>query len=451
MKNLSHMRSRLKMNLKPTSKPLLFLVIFFLSGCEPLSSTISPTDPIDLTSTPILVSIEETPPAYPVETPDLAPAYPGPPTIDLYPSAYPAVKPTVEDGPIFTTAPSATFAPEVASEFTPTATLPPYTGKPFTIIYNYGNLWLAEIGGKIERQLTYEPDGWSISRYDINPSGDQIAYVSLKHNPEIADGMIKLLDLRTGEVKPLLGMGDGVIEYKINWLDDTHLAYSYEEFEKYHISTPEVPTPIGGYHSYYFHIYDLISGESTYTPRTIDISQSPNGRYQLTCIRSKPLEEGCEFNLHDMNTQTTWAIDQASNWGWFEGWSSDSHWMLFKQFYNSPGDHKYLIVDTSSQLSTWVDTDGGYCISTSWAFHSAVIACGVCEVNQGCQIRFWGPDGFQAKPPILLPKPFQVVSWTADDTRLLLFPEEYTLWVINLDGTGLREVSRNSNDWKVLP
>ena len=176
---------------------------------------------------------------------------------------------TLKSRSTITLSPSITIAPTITPSFFPTASLEPYTGKTFSIvIFGYSDLILVEIGGKNERQLTHEPEGWSIFRIAINRQGDKIAYVTLKGYPDIVDGMIKLLDLRTGEVRPLVGMGDGMIEYQLKWLDDTHLAYSYEEFASYHIPTPIAPTPNGGYHPYEYSVYDLTTGQTSYVPDT---------------------------------------------------------------------------------------------------------------------------------------------------------------------------------------
>jgi hypothetical protein len=422
---------------------ILVLAFLFLNGCVPLSGTFKPTDSIiELTFTPTFVGKEETLLAYPVVTPDLASPYPVPSTPGRYLSPTPSITPTIR------------YSPTITPTFTATATLPPYTGKPFTIVYpRDGNLWLSEIGGRDEHQLTHEPEGWSVFRFDINRRGDRIAYITWKFDHELADAMIKQLDLRTGEISPLVGMGDGLIEYRLRWLDDTHLAYTYQEFSNYHIATPAAPTPAGGYHPYNYFVFDLTSGKSTYIPQAVDISQSPDGRYLLTCSSYYFYEPSCKFSLSDLVVNQTLPVAEDSFYGWFEGWSADSKWMLFANapYGNTQTDHKYLIVDPASRLGKWVDLPGHFCNSISWASHSDVIACSICESETGCQIRFWGPDGIQTKPPIPLPQPFYIVSWTPDDTRIVLFPEDHTIWIINIDGTGLRQIFGNTPDLVVLP
>ena len=63
----------------------------------------------------------------------------------------------------------------------------------------------------------------------------------------------------------------------------------------------------------------------------------------------------------------------------------------------------------------------------------------------------FGDQWNQAKPPIRLPELFQILSWTPDDLRLVIYPEDHTLWVINVDGSGLQQVVYNRGNWEVLP
>jgi hypothetical protein len=413
----------------------------------PLSSTPRPVDhPVEIARTPILTRTVEMPLAYPTDSPTQAVAYPMQNTSEAYPPPLPYAAPTLK----YTA--SATLAPTSTLTFTPTGTLAPYTGKPFTIIFNNGNLWLAEIGGTLERQLTHEPEGWSIQHFDINRRGDKIAYVTLKRDPDIADGMIKQVDVRTGEVYPLIGMDDALIEQHLKWLDDTHLAFTYQHFSDYHIDTPTTPIPPSSYNPGYYSVFDLTSGKINNISQAVSISQSPDGRYFVTCISSYSYEPDCRFRLQDTATNQTQAVAEDTNFGQFQGWSADSQWMLFENAtYGAQTDHKYLIVDPVSRLGTWVQMPGRACNATAWALQSAVVACSACENEQACQIHFWGPDGKQAKPSISLPKPFQILSWTPDDTRLLLFPEDHTLWIINTDGTGLQQIFGNVIHWSVLP
>lgn len=264
--------------------------------------------------------------------------------------------------------------------------------------------------------------------------------------------MIKLVDLRTGEVRPLFRMGDGLIENRVKWLDQTHLAFSYEDFGAYPMETPLPPPAPEVYHPYFYSVFDLTTGETKPVPQAVDISQSPDGRYLLTCTSSYHYEPDCEFRLHDLTTNHIEPVAEDTNFGWFRGWSSDSKWMLFENaLYGEVTDQKYLIVNALSLNSTWALGTGQPCNSTAWAFQSAVFACAVCEGEKGCQVRFYGSDGFQARSPITLPGQYYLVSWTPDDTRLLLYPEDHTLWLINLNGTDLQQVFGNVIDWAVLP
>lgn len=424
-----------------------FIALLLLTACA-----VVPTD--SLSSTNGLSGTTRSKPAN-VAT-STADAYPIPQTttsfIVVYPPPSSGSEPTIRPPAAYSTKPTLPIAPTPTITMAPTITMSAYTGSPFSILFNNGNLWLKEIGGEPERQLTHETEGWFINQFAINHAGDRIAYIALKRDVHIVDGMIKLVDLQTGEVRPLFGMGDGLIENRLKWLDQTHLAFSYEEFGAYPMETPIPPPAPEGYHPYYYSVFDLTTGKTKPVPQAVDISQSPDGRYLLTCTSSYFYEPDCEFRLHDLTTNRIVPVAEDTNFGWFRGWSSDSQWMLFENaLYGEGADQKYMIVNAYSLNSTWALGTGQGCDSTAWAFQSAVFACTVCEVEKGCQIRFYGPDGFQARPPISIPGQFFLVSWTPDDTRLLLYPEAHTLWLINADGTGLQQVFGNVINWAVLP
>jgi len=424
-----------------------FIALLLLTAC-----TVAPTD--SLSSTSGTSGATRSNPAN-VAT-STADAYPIPQTttsdVTVYPPPSSGIEPTLRPTDTSITKPTLTHAPTPTVTIAPTVTISAYTGSPFSIVFNDGNLWLKEIGSELERQLTHEPEGWFINQFAINHTGDQIAYLALKRDVDIVDGMIKLVDLQTGEVRPLLGMGDGLIENRLKWLDQTHLAFSYEGFGAYPMETPLPPPAPEVYHPFFYSVFDLTTGETKPMPQAVDISQSPDGRYLLTCTSSYHYEPDCEFRLHDLTTNQIELVAEDTNFGWFRGWSSDSQWMLFENaLYGEVTNQKYMIVNAHSLNSTWALGTGQACDSTAWAFQSAVFACTVCEGEKGCQVRFYGPDGFQARPPISLPGQYYLVSWTPDDTRLLLYSEAHTLWVINADGTGLQQVFRNVVDWAVLP
>jgi len=86
----------------------------------------------------------------------------------------------------------------------------------------------------------------------------------------------------------------------------------------------------------------------------------------------------------------------------------------------------------------------GHRIAT-WAHQSDVIALSGCDNEYenvtACQIRFFlGPDGNPILPSIPMTETLWVLAWTPDDTRLLLRGIGDTLWVINVDGSGLSPV-----------
>ena len=108
--------------------------------------------------------------------------------------------------------------------------LSPYADTPFTLLFiRDGNLWLSEIGGSGERQLTHEPADWPVTEYAIAPSCDRVAYVPYKGPPE-ANALIKQVVLPSGDVSVLTGEEDAYIEYGVGWVDDGHLTFVLSEF-----------------------------------------------------------------------------------------------------------------------------------------------------------------------------------------------------------------------------
>lgn len=429
---------------------LLFLIAFiFLSGCLPSSNTFNPTSSLPIvTFTPTSGPTVQRAQAYRAVPTEIIPyPYPGIP----YPIPSVIVTPPVFDSPTVTISAS---TPTITPTLTSTSTLPAYTGKPFSIVFiRDGNLWLTEIGGKGEQQLTHESEDWWVYRFDINRKGDRIAYVALKGQfPDVVNGMIKQFDFRTGQVSPLVGMEDQLLEDRVKWLDDTHLAYTYTEYPAKDIDTPADPIPAEEYHPYNYIVVVLNIGAKRFITDAVDISQSPDGRYLVTCLSGYVYEPSCEFHLFDQRTNQTYIVAEDSSYGWFKGWSSDSKWMLFANatYGHMETDRKYLIVDPVSRSGNWVLLPGASWGSTSWAFHSSVVACNICESGNDCQIRFWGPGGNQTRQSISLRQQFWDISWTPDDKRLVLASPDHALWIINIDGTGLSRILNNVKDWAVL-
>ena len=451
--------------MKPKRFFSAFLCVAFLllNGCIQFTGTSIPAKPpVDSPSAPDILKTPQATLATPMVTLSLSypyPApYPNPTSSGPYPPPEPKITPTFGITPTFSPSPTATVTATSTPTFTATATFLPYTGKPFTLIFiRDGNLWLAEIGGRGERQLTHEPQGWYVSNFDVNPRGDRIAYVSWKGSLRVVDGMIKQVNLGTGKVSPVLGEGDVLIEGGVKWLGDSHLAYDYVHWYATGnsgtgvVTTPDVEF---GMYPYFYFIIDLTTGETNHNIRkVVDISQSPDGRYWVTCIAGYPYEPNCEFVLYDLSANQSWPVAQETGWGWFLGWSPDSQWMIFSNrtsFYASETDHKFFIVNSITRLGKWVilpEQSGG---SIRWSSKSDVIAYSGCEVGrefkgeiykeEGCQIQFWNPDGTQIKKSIPLPERFGIISWTPDDTRLVLQKNAETLWIINVDGSGLRSI-----------
>jgi hypothetical protein len=144
-------------------------------------------------------------------------------------------RPTWTPGPSPTPWPTATPLPTYTPRPTPTlapTSAEPYTDQPFYFVFvRGGQLWLTEIGGAGERQLTHEE--WTIDRdygYAMAPDCRHVAYVPWADS-QMPDALIKQVNITDGFISVLAGADDANLEIGPSWLDDTHLAYSVSEYQ----------------------------------------------------------------------------------------------------------------------------------------------------------------------------------------------------------------------------
>ncbi len=390
----------------------LFLVIAWLSGC-----------------------MSQTAPASPPASPRISvpPPYVAPATATLPPTA------------------THTAVPPPTSTPPPTATYPPYVDRPFTVVFlRDGNLWLSEIGGGGERQLTTEPADWPVNEYAISPRCDRIAYIVYK-GPPAPDALVKQVLIPSGTVNVLTGENDPCIEYSLGWLDQDHITFALSEFPASgHEKDPSFQICQPSFHHL---VVNLATGQRTFVPESLLLSQSPNGRYWLTCSRGYVYEGPCHYKLQDLRTGQQWPIAQSIGWGGFIGWSPDSQYMLFTAYIDPEDITCQLFVIDAATRQEHAITPPNKTVSSSWSPASwspdgRTIAFEQCDVDgltrSNCALWLVNRDGTQARPiPTHLSG--NVLGWTPDGSRLVIFNDNHesrpsVVWSVRLDGTDLRPV-----------
>jgi len=407
---------------------ILTLVVIILAGCvsQPAfqSPVVSPLRPPSNLATPTVM---------PTETPLPTPTSSVTPLPSLTPTPFPSPMPT--------------------------ATYPPYADAPFALLFiRDGNLWLSEIGGSGERQLTHEPADWPVTEYAIAPSCDRVAYVPYKGPPE-ANALIKQVILPSGDVGVLTGEEDAYIEYGVGWVDDDHLTFVLSEF------LVEGRPPTGDVSEPFHHlIMDLNSGQRTLIPESLNFSPSPDGRYWLTCSMYYVYEGDCKYQLQDRVTGQKWPVAQTKGWGSLIGWSPDSRQMLFSA-YQQPGDNttQLMLVDTAARDERLITPDDRTVISAAWSPDSHVIAYTECSLGEdgftrrNCSLHLFDHTNDQTRIiPIKFPLDTTLdpmfLEWTEDGSRLVLSSqnEAVGIWSVRADGTDWRPVVSRGSAPQVL-
>lgn len=362
----------------------------------------------------------------------------------VLPSPTPLPTQTETPRPTNTSTPQPTCTPTASPS--PTPTYPPYDDEPFMAVFvRDGNLWLSEVGGSGERRLTAESPDWPVDEYAVSPACDRIAYIIYRFPPE-PDALIKQVDLAAGTVSVLTGENDPYIEYNIGWLDNTHITISLSEFTAsgYTKATPAWEW----FESFHHLIVDLVTGERTFVPESLDFSQSPNGRYWLTGSCGYVYECPLEYMLHDLVTGEQWQVAQSIGWGRFLGWSADSQWMLFSAYERGDTTSAVQLVLTNvatleERNITPSDKDVR---SASWSPDGRSIALIHCDL-EGCTLWTMNGDGSDLqRVPTEITDAAWSVDWTPDGSRLVFTREEDTsvIWSVRIDGTDLRPIIFNA-------
>jgi WD40 repeat protein len=383
------------------------------------------------------------------------------PTLTLRPPAPPTPRPypPLTRTPAPSRTPTSTLTPSPIPSSTPT--YPPYLDIPFSIVFlRDGNLWLAEVGGSGERQLTAESNEWPVSGFAVSPDGAWVAYTIYKAPPSM-DALIKLVQISTGQVSVLTGENDQCSEYSVKWLDATHLAFRVSEHAvEEHSDRSCFPDsdPLMAHV-----ILDLATGERT-SVSALHLSQSPNGRYWLTCsscTAGYAYECSCQYVLQDRVTGQDLPVAESLEWPSFGGWSPDGHLMLFAGMESDrdPPVRPLVIVDAATQ-ETWKIVPEDQTIgSAAWSPDGqtlAFIQCNPCgpETSLPCSrtCTLWladqrgdNPQRIPVDIPLAYAGPAMCLAWTPEGSRLVFARagpvlNTHTIWTVRVDGTDLQPI-----------
>ena len=250
----------------------------------------------------------------------------------------------------------------------------------------------------------------------------------------------------------MTGENDPYIEYNIGWLDNTHITFSLSEFTAsgYTKATPAWEW----FESFHHLIVDLVTGERTFVPESLDFSQSPNGRYWLTGSCGYVYECPLEYMLHDLVTGEQWQVAQSIGWGRFLGWSADSQWMLFSAYERGETTSavQLVLINVATLEERNITPSDKDVRSASWSPDGRSIALIHCDL-EGCTLWTMNRDGSDLqRVPTEITDAAWSVDWTPDSSRLVFTREEDTsvIWSVRIDGTDLRPIISNATMPRVL-
>ena len=349
--------------------------------------------------------------------------------------------------------PTLTSSPELSL----TATFPPYTGKPFPVVFTRkGNLWIANIGESItERQLTFGPQEMRIIDFDVSPDGTRIAYIPYQLEP--LNALIKLIDITTGNTSVILGENDPFSETRVVWLDNKTIAYKNQDQMVPTFTTERVEIITT------YIVYDLATKKQLGITDFLYIRPSPNQRFWLGCSGGVA---GCGwYTLQDLVNGKQYKLEGDTKLGGFMGWSPDSRSMLFNTV-SSPDvcrsqlitvdaetlEHKTI---TAEDENVW---NASFSPTGNLLFYERKERTDLEPCKSGeVDYRVLDLDNQQTYD---IPTDFQIdfwyFSWTPDGKRLLFFPNgrsngyENELWSMDLNGAHLQPILANVEDFKVL-
>ena len=375
----------------------------------------------------------------------------------------PLVSPLQSPGTVVPTqTPPPTATPIATPELNPTSTpspspqpsaiYPPYAGAPFTVIFiRDGNLWLSEIGGTGERQITHESDTWPVVEYAVAPNCARIAYIPYQAPPN-ANALVKEVNLTNGAVAALAGENDPYIEYGIGWLDKDHITFATSEFAAPgYAKDPAIWAEIQPFHHI---VLDLVTGKRTFVPESLNFSQSPDGRNWLTGSCGYVYECPLQYVLHDLETRQEWRVAKSIGWGRFLGWSPDSRWLLFSAYERGEASLpvRLVLVNAATQKEQQITPSDKDVRSASWSPDGQSIALTQCDVA-GCGLWTMNGNGRNLQQVSTeITNAAWFVDWIPDKSRLIFTREEdpSIVWSVGLDGTDLRPVVANADSPQVL-
>ncbi len=342
-------------------------------------------------------------------------------------------------------------APLPKATSTPVPTDPPYTGRPFRILFLHaGSLWLYEAGGS-RQPLSAEPPGWTVSEYAASPDGKSAAYIALRDGGR--DGVVRLLRLADGSTRDLVGRGDAYLETGLRWLDEGHLAYVRERRVVGESAAVFEADTLANHR-----VLDLAGGEDKAVPESVDLSQSPDGRYWATCVISYEIEGNCRYSLQERATGAQWPLVSHKVGGGLLGWSADSAYLYFLVQFGPPAIYpQVLLVNAATRTERLLSLADKIALAAAWApsrDEIAFVECptGASSGSQGCLLRFSSPAGLETAPAIRLAARISPnrLAWTPDGERLVLAGVGGAVWSLRRDGSDLRLLVEDAQQVSVL-
>jgi predicted small lipoprotein YifL len=381
------------------------------------------------------------------------------------PAETPTAPPSALDTPtpIPTLLPTATLAPTAALTVVPTPQPyptpvgPPYTDAPFTIVFQRGGeLWMNEVGGRGEWQLTHEGPEWAtgMGEFAISPDRQNIAFVAGRTVTESL--CVKLVRVEDGATRVLAGEDDPYEEFNVMWWDATHVAFQISPFlVPGHANDSSVWEEI---QPYALVIVDIETGERVTEAMSSILYLSPNGRYALSGHPGDVRPESLPYQLQDRETGEQWAVTEDNEATKFLSWSPDSRWMLFGLSREGEGPDTLLVVDVEAHTRRVLTPAGKTVCIAAWSPDSRSIAypqCGLYDCGgPNCELWLTAPDGSNQRtiPASISDFYIERMAWTPDGSRLVLnnwFDNH--VWSVRVDGTDLRLIAGGQRWFQVLP
>jgi len=348
--------------------------------------------------------------------------------------------------PINTASPIATLTP----------TFPAYTAEAFSIVFTRGgNLWIANIGQTVtERQLTFEPPEMRVISFDLSPDETRIVYIPYQLEP--LNSLVKVLDIATSESKVILGENDPFSEVRVVWIDDTRIAYKNQDSLASSFVTKNVRSIT------HYIIYDVDRRTQLQVTGYDLLVPSPDKQIWLGCFAGA---EGCgRYALQYAASSTQYRLERTRQLGWFLDWSADNQSMLFNTV-TDPGVcvSQLILIDIKTLEEKVITPKGENVWSGSFSpvgnmlvyEQKQIVDRSICKSGKA---DYWLLDLDTQEAHTIsveLEKDVWGFDWTPDGKRLLFFHDSYSgrehqLWSMNLDGSDLKPILANVEDFQVL-